>query len=170
MEERVLSIRELKFQSPLAHSSTLEALHKRLLEINKIIIPLMRNANQQLHLPIIANSKPYQYLYKADGKIYKGTIDPYTKAFKIKCKVKQEENKIDNFSKKILYYAYIHTNSLGAFHIRAIPVNKTTPLRYTWLETLRNETNHFNILELTVKRMYWLQIPKHYDINKKNEK
>ena len=88
----------------------------------------MRNASQQLHLPIIVNSKPYQYLYKEDGKIYKGTIDPYTKAFKIICKVKQEENKIDNFSKKILYYAYLHTNSLGTFHIRAISIRKNNLL------------------------------------------
>ena len=110
------------------------------------------------------------YLYKADGKIYKGAIDPYTKAFKIKCKVKQEENKIDNFSKKILYYAYLHTNSLGTFHIRAISIRKTNLLIYTWQEKVKNEINHFNILELTVKRIYWLQIPKHYDRNKKNEK
>ena len=40
-------------------------------------------------------------------------------------------------------------------------------MRYTWQETVKNEINHFNILELTVKRIYWLQIPKHYDRNKK---
>ena len=60
MEERVISIRELKFQAPLTHLATIKALHERLLIINKIIVPLMRNANQQLHLPITVNSKPYQ--------------------------------------------------------------------------------------------------------------
>ena len=93
VEERVISIRELKFQAPLTHLATIKALHERLLKLNSILVPLMRNASQQLHLPIIVNSKPYQYLYKEDGKIYKGTIDPYTKAFKIKCKVNKKKTK-----------------------------------------------------------------------------
>ena len=62
VEERIISIRELKFQAPLTHLATIKALHERLLKLNSMLVPLMRNANQQLHLPIIVNSKPYQYL------------------------------------------------------------------------------------------------------------
>ena len=155
MENRVISMREIKFQCPTTSMNTIKALHRRLLEINKILAPLMNKAIDTLSLPIIVDIRPEPYLFKADGKIYKGIIDPHTKAFKERYKVSEKDAKLNSFPRKLMYYAYKQSNSLGTFHIRAFPVNETNYLKHTWEETVKNETTSYNIMQLTVKRMYF---------------
>ena len=108
------------------------------------------------------------YLINLDNKIYGGIIDPHTKAFTKTYKLNRTPvEEITNNSK--LYHCYMtHNKVFGYQHHRTYRIEHFNFDNHKWWDM--NSEVEFNIHNHTVKRLYWLQIPKKQQLIKKTNK